>query len=196
MLFVCKWLHAFGHVSRKGDIGMSDDTDPVRSELRGAMPERPEQAITASAAFTGLVQLRNTEAQLRWNGFQAAVALNVAGGAGLLLFLRANSTNVGLFLGLIACAVAVFFNFIHHKILGRDGKFMELWSKKLVELEQANGIDGGVQVFSSVRYLSLRDRSPTIQEVLRFCVVICMILWVAGSAWLAWLWIRGDYIHG
>jgi len=172
---------------------MSDDIDSNSQDARKEKqaPAYPPQAITASATYGALAQLRNTEAQLRWIGFQAAVALNVAGGAGLLLYLRADTKELSLILGFIVCAVGLFFNFIHYKILGRDGKFMELWNQKLVELEQANGVEGGVQIFSSVRYLSLRNRWPTIQEVLRFCVLVCMVLWIAGGTWIVMLLVLG-----
>lgn len=164
------------------------DTTPLESP----MPQHAPQAITASAALGALIQVRNTEAQLRWIGFQAAVALNVAGGAGLLLFLRTNELDDSLLFGFAACVIGVFFNFIHYKILGRDGKFLDLWNKKLIELEQVNGVEGNVQIFSSVRYSGLRNRSPTIQEVLRFCVGFCILCWVIGGTWILVLIIHGE----
>lgn len=149
----------------------------------GLERSRPEP-ITASAAFGALAQVRNMEAQLRWIGFQGVITLNIAGGAGLLIFLRTNGFFEDLAFGVIAVALAMFFNFIHYKILGRDGKFMELWNKKLIELEQTNGIEGGVQIFASVRHFGLRGRLPTVQEVLRMCVILCACLWAAGGLWI------------
>lgn len=138
--------------------------------------------IAAGLAFSGLLQTRNTEATLRWQGFQFALGLNITGlGAiGLWLF-NNNPTTLELQVLLVVCIGALSFNRTYFSVLARDGKFMGLWNAKAIELEQVNGIEGGVKIFSSPEYLDLRSREPTIQQVLRRTIIFVSVLWAIYS---------------
>jgi hypothetical protein len=156
------------------------------------MPEEKEppspKAIAAGLAFSGLAQIRNMEAQLRWVGFQFALGLNFVGWGGIAVWLFQEPGKLELLFILAVCLGAVYANRDHYKILGRDGKFMGIWNEKMVELEEANGIDGGVKIFSSPRYSELKGRTPTIQRTLRKNVVLSTIVWALFALWaFGWL---------
>ncbi len=148
---------------------MNDDVEKKEHEPR---------EISAGLAFSGLANVRNMEAQLRWQGFQTATQLNLLGLVGTILWMLQDRTKPDLILVFLGCLVFVFWNVFHYKILGRDGKFMGLWNEKLIELENVNGVDGGVKIFSSSRYDVLRNREPTLQFMLRSGIVFFTVSWV------------------
>jgi|CXWL01.1.fsa_nt_gi hypothetical protein len=148
-------------------------------------PTNASKPIASGLAFSGLAQVRNMEAQLRWIGFQAALGFNFVGWGGVAVWLFNFPSLAELCIITGACVGAVYANFLHFKILGRDGKFLGLWNEKLIELEEVNGIDGGVSIFSSKRYRELKSRTPTVQHILRRSVVLCGLVWVAFTLWTA-----------
>ncbi len=150
------------------------------------MPEgkdSPEpKPIAAGLAFNGLVQTRNTEATLRWLGFQFALGANIAGLSAIGIWLLQEPTKQEFIVMFVACLSALTGNRTYFSVLARDGKFMGLWNDKMIQLERANGIEGGVKIFSSQQYLELKSRKPTIQQVLRRSVLIISMIWVVFAA--------------
>lgn len=63
------------------------------------------------------------------------------------------------------------------QVLRRDSKHLDLWNDKLDELERINGIEGGVQIFSSRRYRRLRNGRQRLQQRLDFAMVACILGW-------------------
>ena len=153
------------------------------AEVESTQDKPVSKSIAAGLAFSGLLQTRNTEATLRWQGFQFALGLNIAGlgDIGLWLF-NNNPTILELQVLLAVCIGALCGNRVYFSVLARDGKFMGLWNAKAVELEQENGIEGRVKIFSSSEYLDLKSRPPTIQQVLRRTIIFVSVLWVIYSA--------------
>jgi hypothetical protein len=140
-------------------------------------PRLPPKAIASGLAFAGLAQVRNMEAQLRWQGFQFALGANIAGWGALGIWLLNTPTRLELLAMVAACLGALFANRVHFSVLARDGKFMGVWNDKAIELENRNGIEGGVKIFSSPEYLELKSRKPTIQQVLRRSIIVSSMIW-------------------
>jgi|GEM_PF-1476067 len=163
--------------------GGESSTTPEVPLTPAMLDPRSPKAIAAGLAFSGLANIRNMEAQLRWVGFQAALGLNFLGWGGIAVWLFNSPTQGELSLMVAAGLGAIYANFLHFKIIGRDGKFMGLWNEKLTELETINEIEGGVEIFSSARYEQLRDRMPTIQYILRRSVAICGLVWLVFTVW-------------
>ena len=160
---------------------MTDTTDDAPEESEPtASSVHPPVPIASGLAFSGLMNVRSAEVMLRWDGFRTALQLNVAGLAGVTVWLLGERTATEIGLALCASLVGMLWNFFHYKLLGRDGKFLGLWNESAVDLEQLNGIQGGVKIFSSERYDELRKREPTVQYMLR-AGSIAFILW--------WCWI-------
>ena len=154
---------------------MSENTETDAGE------DTPDpKPIAAGLAFSGLVQTRNTEATLRWQGFQFALGVNIAGlsAVGVWLF-NGNPTTLELLVMLLGCLGGLSGNRVYFSVLARDGKFMGLWNAKAIELEQTNIIEGGVKIFSSSEYRTLQSRTPTIQQVLRRTIIAGSMIWGA-----------------
>jgi len=152
------------------------------------MPEETKipdsKPIASGLAFSALAQTRNTEATLRWLGFQFALGLNIAGLSGVIVWLLQQPSQLVLLFLLVTCLWAVGGNRVYFTVLARDGKFMGLWNEKMIELEQANSIDGGVKIFSSPEYLELKARRPTIQDVLRRTILTISMVWVGHALFI------------
>lgn len=140
--------------------------------------------IASGLAFAGLAQTRNTEATLRWQGFQFALGLNIAGLSGVGIWLLQEPTNLTLAFLLLGCLSALAANRAYFSVLARDGKFIEVWNDKMIELERANGIEGGVKIFSSPQYLELKTRRPTIQDVLRRTILTVSMAWTVHGIFI------------
>jgi|CXWL01.1.fsa_nt_gi hypothetical protein len=164
---------------------MSESTE---TETGKEIPD--SKPIAAGLAFSGLVQIRNTEATLRWQGFQFAVGLNIAGWGAVGVWLLNNPTLPVLQVMFVVCFGALAGNRVYFSVLARDGKFMGLWNAKSIELEQANAIEGGVKIFSSPEYLDLKSRAPTIQQVLRRTIIFASVVWGLGVIGIALVLIR------
>lgn len=161
---------------------MVDDFESGEAKTVPPIQELTEPApkpIASGLAFSGLANIRNTEAQLRWVGFQAAIGLNFLGWGGVAAWALADPSKPELAVLMSACLGAIYSNLLHFKIIGRDGKFMGLWNDKLIELERVNGIEGNVKIVSSNRYIELKERKPTIQWILRRSVILCTLVWAA-----------------
>lgn len=163
---------------------MVDDVEASGGEPGKPEPPSTTSPIAAGLAFAGLVQTRNTEATLRWLGFQFALGLNIAGLASFGLWLLQEPVNPVLAFLLFGCSAALFGNRVYFTVLARDGKFLGLWNNKGIELEEANGIEGGVKIFSSPEYIDLKSRRPTIQDVLRRTIVTVSMTWVAYGVFI------------
>lgn len=146
-------------------------------------PKKPEPVPIASGlAFSGLCNVRNTEGHLRWLGAQLGFFLNLPAWAGVALRLTtAPETHLKwpelavLFGGCLFFAVA---NIFLLEIIKRDSALMDLWNDKLDELERVNGIQGGVQIFSSRRYRRLRGSRGRLQVRLQHAMFGSTVVWV------------------
>lgn len=70
----------------------------------------------------------------------------------------------------------------------RDGKLFDFWTDTLIDIERANGIEGGVKVFTSERFDKLRGSRNRLQNRLVYAFITCIVLWVviAGIAFILW----------
>lgn len=162
-------------------------TEEISEPRDSALDKKP---IAAGLAFSGLIQARNMEAQLRWQGFQFAIGLNIAGLTAVGVWLLNSPTTPELLAMFTVCLGALIGNRVYFSVLARDGKFMGIWNTKAIELEQTNGIEGEVEIFSSPEYLNLKSREPTIQQVLRRTIIFASVVWGAYAVSIALLLIR------
>ena len=140
--------------------------------------EKPTpKPITSGLAFSGVCNVRNTEAHLRWQGAQVSFLLNLPAFAAVAfrLIVPPGIKELALiFAGSFIFAVA---NLFHLQVIRRDNKHLDLWNDKLDELERMNGIEGGIRVFSSRRYRKLRNGRQRLQSRLDFAMIICIVGW-------------------
>ena len=157
----------------------------AKTETKDGASQKPDpKPITSGLAFSGICNVRNTEAHLRWLGAQLGFFLNLPAFAAVvfrLIMLPAKPE-----LAVIAVGGVLFFiaNLFLLQVLRRDTRHLDLWNDKLDELEKVNGIEGGVQIFSSRRYRKLRSGRQRLQRRLDFAMICCMVGWgvVAAAA--------------
>lgn len=142
----------------------------------------PPKPIASGLAFSALCAVRNTEAHLRWLGAQLSVFLNLPalGGAAFRLILIPGA--VELFVIALGSLILAGANAFLHQIIKRDGKLMLLWNDKADELETVNGIEGGVEIFSSRRYRRLASSRLRLQRRLEWAMIACIVMWGVVAA--------------
>jgi hypothetical protein len=142
--------------------------------------ERPApKPIASGLAFSALCAVRNTEAHLRWLGAQLSVFLNIPGIGGAAFRLIVGPGWLELLVIGVGSAILVGANIFLYFIIQRDGKLLGLWNDKADELETVNGIEGGVQIFSSRRYRRLAASRHRLQRRLEWAMVACIVMWGA-----------------
>lgn len=157
-----------------------------------AAPTRPRpdpKPIAAGLAFSALCAVRNTEAHLRWLGAQLSVFLNIPGIGGAALRLAVSPGILELWVIFVGSFILAGANAFLYYIIQRDGKLLLLWNDKADELETVNGIEGGVQIFSSRRYRRLASSRLRLQRRLEKSMLACIVMWVliaVGTATLIW----------
>ncbi|MFZ2556185.1 MAG: hypothetical protein WAZ27_04615 [Minisyncoccia bacterium] len=139
--------------------------------------------IASGLAFSGICNVRNTEAHLRWLGAQVSFFLNLPAFAGAVFRLVAKLEVPELVAIAIGGFLLVGANEFLRQFIKRDNKLMDLWNDKLDELERVNGIEGGVQVFSSRRYRRLRTSRTRLQRRLEDAMFVCIVGWGAIALW-------------
>lgn len=145
--------------------------------------------IASGLAFNGLISLRNMEGQLRWSGAQLGIILNMTGWATVALRMISWFTTtrnpklpyefyIEKWAILIGCLAFASANFILHEIQKRDTRLMEYWNKCIGDLEKANGIQGGVKVFTTPEYERLQRSRSRISNRLRILSFLSIIIWL------------------
>lgn len=160
-------------------------TDTERNEKPAPKP------ISSGLAFSGVCNVRNTEAHLRWLGAQLSFFLNLPAWAGIAFRLTSEPKNPEL---LILVGGGLFFaaaNYFLYEVIKRDSRHLDLWNDKLDELERVNGIEGGTEVFSSRRYRRLRGSRQRLQARLQYAMVGSTVMWVLFAIVAAVMLVRG-----
>lgn len=135
--------------------------------------------ISSGLAFSALCNVRNTEAHLRWMGAQLSVLLNIPGIGGAAFRLIVSPGWLELMVIALGSFALVVANIFLYFIIQRDGKLLLLWNDKADELETVNGIEGGVQIFSSRRYRKLSASRHRLQGRLEWAMLACIVMWGA-----------------
>lgn len=142
-----------------------------------------------------LASIRNTEAYLRWQGAQWVIALNLSSIVAVLYRFISKPETPELFVLAVGCVVIATLDYEWYNVLRRDGRLLALWSTKFTEHESANGIDGGVKVFTSPEYTGLSSSRDRLQRRLERITVGFIIIWAAAAiaifTWALGLAIRG-----
>lgn len=147
--------------------------------------------ITSGLAFSGICNVRNTEAHLRWLGAQLGFFLNLPAWTGVAFRFTAEPKPPEL---LILIGGSLFFavaNYFLYEVIKRDSRHLDLWNDKLDELERINGIEGGVEVFSSRRYRRLRSSRQRLQMRLQYAVVGSTVVWALFAIVATVMFVRG-----
>lgn len=143
--------------------------------------------MASGPVLIALASLRNTEAQLRWQGAQWAITLNVSALIALAYRVIGDPKVLEFFILVIGCAVVAVLNAVWYNVLRRDGKFLDFWNKKILEHEKANSIDGGMKVFDSTEYAKLSRSRNRLQRRLERLTVVFIYLWtIASVVLLTW----------
>lgn len=138
--------------------------------------------MASGPVLIALASLRNTEAQLRWQGAQWAIALNASTIIALAYRVLANPKTLEFWVLLAGCAIVVLLNIIWYNVLRRDGEFLDFWNKKILEHERINGIDGGTKIFGSLEYFQLSRSQNRLQRRLERISIAFIIFW--GTAFI------------
>ena len=166
----------------------------TKTEAKDEPPKKPDpRPITSGLAFSGICNVRNTEAHLRWLGAQLSFFLNLPAFGAVALRLIAFPAKPELVLIFVGSIILIAANFFLLHVLRRDTRHLDLWNDKLDELERVNGIEGGVEIFSSRRYRKLRSARQRLQRRLDFAMICCMVGWgvIAAAAVVLSLSIKG-----
>lgn len=144
----------------------------------------PNQTVEKNPAQAGpliiaLVSLRNNEGVLRWSGVVLIFLLNPPAIVGIGYKLMQTPQRVELLLLAAGCVIVSILHLIWYHIWVRDGALFDFWSEKLAEVERANGIDGGVEVFASRRYTRLTSSRGRLQHRLEGLAIMLIIAWIS-----------------
>lgn len=152
--------------------------------------------MSSGPVLIALASLRNTEAQLRWQGAQWAITLNVSALIALAYRVIGDPKILEFVVLVIGCAVVAVLNAVWYNVLRRDGKFLDFWNKKIFEHENLNGVDGGMKVFGSVEYKTLSRSRNRLQRRLERLTVVFIYLWTVASivllTWTLTVIMKGD----
>ena len=141
-------------------------------------PQRVKPVPIGSGPMTiTLGSIRNTEATLRWQGAQWWIAANFSASVGLLFAILAATATWQFLVFAFASTLVSSLDFEWYSVLRRDGKLLNFWNTKLVEHEEANGIEGGVQIFTSPDYQKLSDSRVRLQRKLERITVVFIYTW-------------------
>lgn len=137
--------------------------------------------MSSGPVLIALASLRNTEAQLRWQGAQWAITLNVSAFVALMLRLLADIQPTESLALAIGCVTVAMLNITWYLVLRRDGKLFAFWNKKIFEHEKRNSIDGGTKVFCSTEYRQLSQSRNRLQRILERVTVVFVGIWMLLS---------------
>lgn len=143
-------------------------------------PVLPRHPINAGQAFIGLCNARGVALQLFYYRVVQIFVSNTAGivSAVSFLFLAQNPPNSGLISLAIGCVVAAGIQVAAQYVISGSAARIELWTGKLIELENVNQVEGGVLIFSSYEYDSLKRRPAFPVKGLQWLLRGCMVVWV------------------
>lgn len=141
----------------------------------GKVPEA--KPISAGQVFIGLCTLRNGSVQMLWWRAHAGIVLNTAGLVASFYLLAGEPELKVLGLLSLTAPLALYFNGYWRELLASAKKTEEYWTEELVQVEEANGIDGGCKVFFRSQFPKPGPK-PKVPKVLRNIRHACMVLWV------------------
>lgn len=144
--------------------------------------QKPKPVPIGSGPMTiALASIRNMEAYLRWQGAQWVIALNLSAFVALLYRLLAKPEIAEVVVLAIGCAGVASLDYEWYSVVRRNGRLFDFWNRKFREHEEANGIDGGVRIFTSPEYHNLTDARNRLQRRLERISVIFVAGWSAGA---------------
>jgi hypothetical protein len=125
--------------------------------------EMDKKPVSVDALYSSISENRVNEANLRWQGAQVAVILNLpAIGAAIAQVVVESSLKQLAFI-LIGSVLCIFVNRSFLKIMIRNGQHMHFWNECLAELESLNGTEGNTKVFSSEKFKKLSKSHESLQ---------------------------------
>lgn len=137
--------------------------------------------MSSGPVLIALASLRNTEAQLRWQGAQWAITLNVSAMVALIFRLLVDIKPTEIIALAVGCVTVAMLNVTWYVVLRRDGKFFAFWNKKILEHEKKNGVDGGSKIFCSIEYQRLSRSRTRIQRILERVTIMFIGFWMLFS---------------
>lgn len=148
------------------------------STPEGGTPSKPTPIGSGPMAIS-IASIRNMEAFLRWQGAQWVIALNLTAFVALLYRFLAQPDVAELMVLAIGCGGVAVLDYEWYNVVRRNGRLFDFWNRKFQEHEEANGIEGGVQIFTSPEFHSLSGSRERLQRRLERMSALFMIGWSA-----------------
>ena len=156
----------------------------LETQLLKLKKEREKAKKTGGRMMSGLIlnalmNARNNETQLRWHGSVFVFTLNLPALYWVLTKLlgkfpiTVQDAMLFLIMSLGVCAL----NVIWYHILRRDNRFIAFWNDKLIELENKNGTQGDIDIFTSERYARITASRGRVQHRLELVTYAIIIIW-------------------
>ena len=149
------------------------------------LKERRREPVSAGLIFSGLCSIRNNETLLRLHRAHLSVALNLTGiTASMLRLATFPASRVEVSCYAAGGVLAIILNYLWFKVIERNSAWLDFWNEKLIELEQICGLDGGIRVYTSVRFTAQRAMRTRFHNGWWLFTVMVMLYWgsVASSA--------------
>lgn len=145
---------------------------------KSAQKQAERGPIASGNAFLGLCNTRGIALQLFDKRVFQILAANLAGFIGIILWLATDPhwlLLLALMVGVVAFLVLLKMSL---GIFRGSAARVDYWTKKIIENEEVNGVEGGIQMFSSAEYAELQ-KVPALPAVhLMWIVRACMVMWV------------------
>lgn len=150
--------------------------------LPPGMKVPPRNPIGAGQAFIGLCNARGVALQLFYYRVAQIFAANIAGFTGSFITLAGKSSWALLAPLAVAGMAAFFLQIPAMTVTHRSAQRVDLWTGKLITLEDSNNVEGGVRIFSSLEYENLKRRPAF--PVLGLILLLggCMVAWAVITA--------------
>lgn len=133
--------------------------------------------VGAGQAFIGLCNARGVALQLFYYRIVQIFLANVTGFTGSVGVLASDPSWKVLAPLALASAIAVLMQIPAMVVTHRSAQRVDLWTGKLIALEDSNDVDGGVRIFSSLEYEMLKRRPAFPVLGLIMLLSGCMVVW-------------------
>jgi len=159
----------------------------VRKVSKPKVPKRkkprPKPITSGSAAIT-LGNTRGVALTLFNQRVLYILASDFTGLAAVVLWLGATTNPLWyLLLALIAGSIGIIWLHVFAiQVIEGSAARVDHWTDKLIALENTNGIEGGVKIFSSLEYETLKKKPALSFIHLIWIMRACMVVWVVIGA--------------
>lgn len=137
------------------------------------------EKMASGSVLIALAGMRNTEAQLRWQGAQKVLALNITALAAILYRWLSVPDSTEFFALAFGCAIVALLDYEWYAVLRRDGQLLDFWNQAIINLENEAKFDdaGSFRIFTSDGYARLATSRRRLQRTLERLTVVFIYVW-------------------